>query len=125
MGWDHVPTVPYVELIRAPKTVSAICGLPMLSGSFEGCTRSSVPALLALPALDQEARDAIATESVEPGLCVIFLAETFEFKSQSPHLHGLERHEFAHCNGLLHSPTTGHGWYKADGTEVSNSRMAS
>lgn len=115
-SYTHHPDRPTLEYIYDRLTVAAICNPRAAStSSFDGCALTD-PGLVGnmqadrVPEHDrQEARQA------PPEVCVVVMVV---FPTSKARQRALERHEFAHCNGLYHNPNSGSGWYDAQGRRV-------
>ena len=119
-AYDHKPTRPYLEFANDYKVTDAICSFPLFpQDTYLGCTKWNLEEVISLNKNkwlpDNERKVIIKEIQKHHDLCVIFIS-----KQEWPEMmKELDRHEKAHCNGLLHFPDgSGLGWTTYDGKEV-------
>lgn len=138
-GWDHVPIVDYLEYILPYEDVNRNCFAHSDDYWVEGCSagRFQIPVFIANPRLNSNIREDVLREFVAQAeyptreFCVIILPELGESRRRwvnqkweyiivtQASFDLVQRHEWTHCNGLIHNPRTGLGWYRlTDGAEI-------
>ena len=112
-AYSHEPTIPYIVLLASPARMTAACGEPSQPIPPNGCTRIGPDSTNIDPSLfAEESRETAENIKGKEGICVIIIQNGDPIQR-----HQAIRHEFAHCNGLVHG-SDGRGWFTTNGVRV-------
>lgn len=116
-GYAATPARPVLEFIyHNQELVTSICDPARhWASEYNGCALVNQKMVQQMIREEGAPADHRAQVAAAPrDVCVVVMLRVANPAMQED----LEKHEFAHCNGLYHSRLTGHGWYTESGERV-------